>query len=133
MDDTSVDDGTIRTFSTGANRNSAAGKYDYEGFLSPAVLSRYAEYMHKNRHLADGTLRDSDNWQKGIPQDVLVKSGFRHFMDWWALHRGFYLSRGEHEPPTVDIDEAICGLMFNCMAYLHNKLMQDAGATERGG
>ena len=41
-----------RQFSTGANRNSEEGKLDFEGFISPLVIQRFGEYMHKHRHLA---------------------------------------------------------------------------------
>lgn len=105
---------SMRTFETGATRNLDQSKYDYEGFLSPLVLERYAEYMHKNRIQADGTVRDSDNWQKGIPFVAYMKSGWRHFHDWWKEHRGI---------PTVEgIEDALCALMFNCMGYLHEHL-----------
>jgi len=58
---------TMRTFGGGATRNSDQGKPDYEGFLSPLVIIRYGEYMTRHRVQADGNIRDSDNWQKGIP------------------------------------------------------------------
>lgn len=112
----------VRTFASGANRNSDIGKWDYEGFLSPMVLARFAEYMHKNRFLANGELRDSDNWQKGIPNKELVKSGLRHCIDWWLIDRVGYSYRPE-EDEAVDLQEALCGLMFNTMARLHNELM----------
>ena len=107
---------TTRVFSTGANRNSDTNKLDYEGFLSPLVLQRYAEYMHKNRFLEDGTMREGDNWQKGIPQESLMKSGWRHHIDWWQNHRGL--------KAREDVEEACCGLLFNCMGYLHNYLKE---------
>lgn len=103
----------VRTFDTGATRDTEHGKLDYEGFLSPLVLKRFAEYMHDHRTQKDGTLRDSDNWQKGIPRDAYMKSGWRHFMDWWAAHRGV----GEVDPET-----ALCALIFNAMGYLHELL-----------
>ena len=78
----------VRTFDTGANRDVDEGKLDFEGFLSPTVLKAYAEYMHKNRTLRDGSLRDSDNWQKGIPIPVYMKSMYRHFFDVWSNYRG---------------------------------------------
>ena len=74
---------TVRTFDTGATRDLDATKLDFEGFLSPAVLERYGRYMHKHRELTDGTMRDSDNWQRGMPKAVYMKSGWRHFFDWW--------------------------------------------------
>lgn len=108
----------IRQFETGANRDTAEGKLDFEGFLSPQVIHRFAEYMNKNRVMRDGTLRDSDNWQKGIPTDVYMKSLWRHFFDVWALHR----DRPELVAPGVDMEEALCGLLFNGMGMLHEYL-----------
>ena len=111
----------MREFDTGATRDSDDGKLDYEGFFSPAVLKRRAEYMHKHRMQADGVMRDSDNWQKGIPLDQYMKSGWRHFWEWWAAHRGSNLAG-----PDVDIVEAICALMFNLEGYLHEYLDEQA-------
>ena len=112
--------GKIRSFSTGATRDTEEGKYDLEGFLSPAVLNRYAEFMNKHRVQADGNLRDSDNWQKGIPIDTYMKSGYRHFFDWWANHRHVESAIKEN------IEESLCGLIFNAMGYLHEYLKDSA-------
>lgn len=107
----------MRQFETGATRDTDEGKLDYEGFLSPAVLERYAQYMHKNRIQADGSLRDSDNWQKGIPKDAYMKSMFRHFMEVWMNHRGL---------TETDMKESLCALMFNVMGYLHEELKNES-------
>jgi hypothetical protein len=104
----------MRTFETGATRDVDADKYDYEGFLSPLVLERYAAYMHKHRMQADGVLRDADNWQKGMPKNAYMKSGWRHFFDWWCEHRGI--------PSREGLEEALCALLFNVMGYLHEHL-----------
>jgi hypothetical protein len=106
------DNPAIRTFSTGASRDQDVSKLDYEGFLSPLALHAFAAYMHKNRQMADGSLRDSDNWQKGIPTDAYMKSMWRHFFDVWSHHRGADLS-------DEDMRSALCGLLFNVMGYLH--------------
>jgi len=106
----------IRTFETGATRDTDEGKYDYEGFFSPLVLQRRAEYMHKHRLQSDGKLRDSDNWQKGMGLNVYMKSAFRHFFEWWTQHR-----KTIHTSYT---EEAICALMFNCEGYLHEMLKE---------
>jgi hypothetical protein len=103
--------GSIRTFESGATRDSVDGKLDYDGFLSPLVLERYAEYMHANRIMRDGSLRESDNWQMGIPRDVYRKSAWRHFLAWWAAHRS-----GENT------EEHACALLFNLMGDLHESL-----------
>ena len=110
----------MRHFTTGANRNSDEGKLDYEGFLSPLVLERYAEYMHKHRKTEDGTLRDSDNWQRGIPADVYMKSAWRHFHSWWRAHRGY--------PTDETIEDSICAILFNAMGYLHQNIKDRMGA-----
>jgi hypothetical protein len=60
---------------------------DFEGFLSPVVVRRYGEYMHAHRFGHPDGIRAADNWQKGIPQDAYMKSAWRHFMDWWLIHR----------------------------------------------
>ena len=52
----------MRKFDTGATRNNDETRLDYEGFLSPLVLERFAQYIHKNRVQDDGTIRASDNW-----------------------------------------------------------------------
>lgn len=104
----------MRTFKSGATRNLDQDKLDFEGFLSPRVLKRFAQYMHKHRQQADGTLRDSDNWQKGIPRDAYMKSMWRHFLDVWSAHRGC----GHDE----DVEESLCALMFNVQGYLHEYL-----------
>lgn len=117
----------IRQFNTGATRDSDTDKPDPEGFLSPLVIQRYSEYMHENRKMADGSERSSDNWQKGIPPEAYIKSSWRHFLDWWLFHRG-YRGRGS-------LEEALCGLLFNTMGYLHevvkrrSQLCEPAQAT----
>jgi hypothetical protein len=72
--------------------------------------------MNKHRIQPDGNLRDSDNWQKGIPKEEYLKSAFRHFMDWWMENRGFESRDGE--------EEALCALLFNTMGYLHETLKE---------
>jgi hypothetical protein len=124
--DTDVkDNGVMRKFGTGATRNSDEGKYDYEGFISPLVLERYAQYMNKHRKQADGKLRDSDNWQKGFGDnhlDVCIKSAWRHFMDLWKQHRGY---KGQDT-----LEDSLCALLFNIQAYLF-KILEDKTTKEK--
>lgn len=103
----------MRKFKSGATRDTDENKLDFEGFLSPLVLERYAEYMHKNRIQADGKLRDSDNWQKGIPKDAYMKSKWRHFFSVWKTYRGY---------DNNDITEELCAELFNTMGLLHEVL-----------
>jgi hypothetical protein len=105
----------FRTFETGACRDTDHGKIDPEGFLDPAVIRAFSEYMHRNRTMADGSVRDSDNWRRGIPLDAYMKSLWRHFLDVWEIHRG------RPDDPT----EALCGVLFNSMGYLSEVLKDD--------
>mgnify|MGYP001557794141 CR=1 FL=1 len=114
----------VRKFETGATRDVEDGKHDPEGFLSPIVIDRFNQYMHQNRLQKDGTLRASDNWQKGFPNDVYMKSMWRHFHDVWLHHRGF--SHKTNEPKEV----ALCGLMFNVMGMLFEELTKPALSTQ---
>lgn len=110
----------MRTFATGATRNVDNTKPDYEGFLSPLVLERYGTYLSKHRIQADGQTRDSDNWQKGIPRAVYIKSWWRHFMDVWSQHRG--------NPGVESLEDALCATLFNNMGYLHELLKEKTRA-----
>jgi len=113
--------GMGRKFETGATRDIDQSKLDYEGFLSPVVLQRYAQYMHKNRFREGSTeLRASDNWQLGIPIEAYVKSLQRHNMDVWLWHDGRPDLAGE------DIETALCAMIFNVQGLLHELLKERA-------
>jgi len=101
----------MRQFETGATRDSDDNKLDFEGFLSPIALEAFAQYMHKNRLQADGKLRDSDNWQKGIPKSAYMKSMWRHFFAVWKNYR---LGK--------DYKEDLCALFFNVQGLLHEEV-----------
>jgi hypothetical protein len=118
------DNGIMRSFSTGATRDTGDGKLDYEGFLSPDSLRQFAKFMNMHRLQSDGTLRDSDNWQKGIPTDVYMKSMYRHFMEFWAGHRNKEVHCDRQE--QVEWIGALCGILFNAMGYLHEFLKENA-------
>ncbi len=102
----------MREFPTGATRSAEEGKPDYEGFLSPLVLESFGKYMNKHRVQADGSLRASDNWQKGIPRKVYVKSLLRHVMTLWLLHRQPDYGSDEQ------VEEALNAILFNTQGYL---------------
>lgn len=109
----------IREFDTGATRDTEDDKLDPEGFLSPVVILGYCEYMHRNRTMADGSLRESDNWQKGIPLDSYAKSMWRHMLDFWLVHRNYdHCARD-------DVHTALYGIIFNAMGYLHELDKED--------
>lgn len=67
--------------------------------------------MLENQLQADGQIRASDNWQKGIPIDAYMKSMFRHFMAVWEGHRA-----------GTDNIRDLNALFFNVHGMLHEKL-----------
>ena len=108
-------DDLIRTFDTGATRDTDSGKHDPEGYFSPLVEKRFCEYMTKHRTQSDGTQRASDNWQKGIPKDEYVKSLLRHVQDVRLEHDGYESREG--------LEDALCGVIFNAQGYLFELLV----------
>jgi len=121
----------IRQFETGATRDADIDKFDYEGFLSPIVLRRYAEYMHKHCKQSDGKLRASDNWQKGIPILQYMKSKWRHFMGTWSAIR---LNQDPEQGPLMledldDLEESLCAELFNTSGMLH-EILKLRGSTK---
>ena len=114
--------GKVRKFETGATRDTDENKLDYEAFFSPLVLERRAAFMHRNRFQSDGEVRDGDNWQKGIPLDQYAKSEWRHHHQFWKLHRGY--PTVDEKGNAVELEDAICALMFNLEGYLHEILKE---------
>lgn len=115
----------IQYFDSGATRNLDADKFDYEGFLNPDVLHAFGAYMHQHRRQKDGSLRASDNWQKGIPRAVYMKSLVRHSIDLWRWHRGYKAI----DPDTGELHTGVdlcCAVMFNVMGLL-KELLHPAG------
>lgn len=105
----------MRQFETGATRDTAEGKIDYEGFLNPLVLERFGQYMLDHQDTEKGP-RPSDNWQQGMPRDVYMKSMLRHMMDVWKIHRGYDAYDKDYN--QVFLDEALCAVLFNLQGYL---------------
>ena len=114
-----------REFDTGANRNSDEGKLDYEAYFSPLVLRRVAEYMLEHSRLEDGTLRPGDNWQRGMPLSVYMKSAWRHLVAWWEMHR--WTETGKMVNHKL-LEDAICGVIFNASGYLHELVRKRTAA-----
>jgi len=123
---TTKDDGVLRSFDTGATRDTGEGKLDYEGFFSPVFMEQFAKYMNLHRLQSDGKLRASDNWQKGIPTDVCIKSLYRHFMETWKEHRGWETEGGYLA--------GLMGMTFNIqmmtLNYIKEHGMQDFDGEE---
>lgn len=111
----------MRTFKTGATRDDSDHKLDFEGFLHPAVLVEFGQYMHKHRHI-DGGLRDSDNWQKGMPIKQYLKSLIRHVLQMWLILRGWVDL--EEPDPEAELIEAACATIFNAQGIIFEILME---------
>jgi len=109
----------MRVFESGATRNVEVDP-DYHGFLSPLALHAYGEYMHRHRQQADGTMRDSDNWQKGIPNDAFVRSLVRHVHDIQLVFDGYgELARQDDRDDNVLLAH-LSAALFNVQGLLHN-------------
>ncbi len=116
----------MRQFDTGATRNDDTNKLDPEGFLNPQCLLVYSQYMHKHRYQDDGSVRASDNWQKGIPKDSAMKSLLRHTLDLWLIHRGYMPGFSDQDALILDVLSAIA---FNAFAYMHTVLGESHETT----
>lgn len=110
--------GLTRTFPSGATRDTDEDKLDYSGFLSPIAISTYAQYMHEHRVQSDGELRSSDNWQKGLPEEEVIKSLWRHNHDVWSLYLG-YVVYDRNDGHEITKEEALCAALFNNFVLLH--------------
>lgn len=109
----------IRTFESGATRDTVEGKLDYVKALCPLVLRRYVQYLDKHRLQPDGSMRDFDNWKKGIPRETYHSSKGRHFFADWLLEEGYEV---EDNHGSVDEEEALCAEIFNAMGKLREIL-----------
>ena len=112
----------MRKFTSGASRDTDVGKLDYEGFESPLVIKRYAQYMHKHRLQADGNLRGSDNWQLGMSKEAYMKSLVRHMMDLRLHWDGF-----PDEAEDKDLESVLCAVLFNVKGLLYENLVEKKG------
>lgn len=100
---------SMDNFNSGSTRT-AETLFDPEGFLNPEVLAQFSKYMANHRTQADGNIRNSDNWQKGMPKARYMRSMWRHFLDVWRIWR-----RGEKIHHLVD---PLCAIMFNVHGML---------------
>ena len=123
MDDVGkLDNGKMRTFGSGAVRDTSIDKLDYEACLSPLVLKRYAEYVKSCRVQPDGNIRADDNWQKGFGLSVWMKSKWRHLIETWLCYRN---------PEHGDIETSLCAEFFNTHGMLHEILANKGGRHDK--
>lgn len=116
------DSGTLRTFESGATRDTGEGKHEPWGFTSALVEKRFCEYMHKHRQQSDGELRASDNWKNGIPLSSYRHSLSRHVQDLRLILDGYPQEAREQDP-----EEALCAILFNVQGMLHEILKSACG------
>lgn len=102
----------MRSFEGGATRDTDDAKLSYFKCLDPGVLQEFLTYMQRHRVQADGGLRDWDNWQAGMPQDVYMDSLVRHVLDLWMMYRD------SGTPVSDDRIDTCCAVMFNVMGLL---------------
>ena len=110
-----------RQFDTGATRDTDRGKLNYFKALSPLVLQRYVAYLDKHRLQSDGSYRDWDNWKLGIDKQTYRESRLRHEVAVWMLHEGYSVLDNHG---LVDIEDALCGIIFNAMGDLFEILKE---------
>ncbi len=118
------DDGVLRTFDTGATRDTGEDKVEPWGYMSELAELAYADYMQMHQVQSDGKLRDSDNWKKGIPLDAFYHSLSRHILDLRLIWNG----HADHAR-TSNLIEALCAIKFNVDGLLH-ELVKEQGTTE---
>lgn len=123
----------MRTFTTGASRDTAHGKAIYS-YRNPAVEQERAFYMMCHAKLPDGETRPMNNWWKGIPFDQGFESLQRHVTDLEAIVGGMKVYKERHEVDgepherthyvrfskkiprgwkEVDLMEVLCAISFN--------------------
>jgi hypothetical protein len=111
----------LRVAPSGATRDAEGlTKNDYRGFLSPIVLQRFGDYMTKHRVQADGSVRASNNWKKGLPRVWYHSSLVRHLIDLWAsLERQTPITTYEFQSEN----DLLCAIIFNAQGLLHERLL----------
>lgn len=114
------DNGTLRTFASGATRDTATDKPEPWGFTSALVEKAFGEYMQRHQVQSDGQKRPSNNWTKGIPVVEYKHSLSRHVQDLRLIMEGF-----ESEARTFDLIETLCAIRFNIDGLLYETLKDD--------
>lgn len=109
-----IDSGQLRTYDTGATRDTSEGKTEPWRFTSALVEQRFSEYMHKHRRQSDGNLREADNWKKGISIRDYYDSLSRHVQDLRLIFEGYPEKARER-----DLEEVLCAVLFNVQGLLH--------------
>ena len=133
----------IRQFKSGATRDTSSGKFEYFGFMHPLCDYSFASYMNVHRKMADGSLRESNNWWGGFPKEVVLQSLCRHLEDLKLINAGYFVY--EYRTQNIAerkvfskrlkpcpkeykeiIEEECCNaIRFNSQGYLLNLLKKE--------
>ena len=116
----------MRQFGTGATRDDNTHKLDYVRGLSAQVQQRYLEYLGSHRLQKDGSLRDWDNWKRGIDVEVYRESLSRHTAD------AVRASMGLPVPEDASLEDLLCAIRFNVDGWLFELLAAKSGNRELG-
>ena len=114
------DDGTMRQYSSGATRSSGKGKPSYCSYTSVLATRRYGQYMLEHETQADGEKRPPDNWKSGLEIKDTKESMGRHWEHVKTILDG-HTAIDDHGK-EVDIEDALCAMMFNVTSMLHEVL-----------
>ena len=98
----------VRTFESGAIRDSLEGKESYVESISWLTMKRYAQYMTKA-----ASKYGRGNWIKGIPAESYEDSLIRHIQKY--LSNKYY---GTEVEPEVD---HLSAALFNLQGLIHNE------------
>lgn len=119
----------IRAFETGATRDTVAGKLSYMKALSPEVLEAYVIYLDKHRKQSDGSMREFDNWKRGIDKWTYLDSLLRHDKAVWNLMLGYEVS-DNHGPVTLL--DSLMATIFNAMGLAYELLIEEGKVKRQG-
>ena len=114
----------MRTFKTGATRDDNTHKLNHVRGLSTQVQQRYLEYLGVHRLQKDGSLRDWDNWKRGIDVNDYRESLLRHAND------AVRASMGLPVPENASLEDLLCAIRFNADGWLFELLAAKSGNRE---
>lgn len=124
----------VRTFESGAFRDTDGDKLQFSRSLSPIVLIRYTEFISKHNSTKAGKRRE-DNWKKGFPREAYMESKFRHFMETWLIQDGLK-DYPDLDPKCIEdialeeLIESLCAELFNTQGFLHVLLLEQRERTK---
>lgn len=100
--------GKVRSFTSGAIRDSEESKEDYTETISWTAFKRYAQYMTSKKKQYGG-----GNFKKGIPIDSYERSLIRHLQKYME---------NKYEEGVVETDtDHLSAIVFNVFGIMHEQ------------